>query len=136
MSISGAFFFFLLPRAGVVRVFKFSSARVRLSLLPRDGVLLSFRCYAARVRLSLLPRDGVLLSFRCYAARVRFSLLPRDRVVLLFSYCAARVRLFSPTPCHSERSRGISWKRCLVTALHNNIDLLSPRGGESVEREE
>lgn len=56
-----------------MRVFKFSSARVRFSLLPRDGVLLSFGCYAARVRLSLLPRD---------------------RVVLLFSYCAARVRFF------------------------------------------
>ena len=94
-----------------MRVFKFSSARVRFSLLPRDGVVLLFSYCAARVRLSLLPRDGVLLSFRCYAARVRLSLLPRDGVVRVFKFSSARVRLFSPTPCHSERSRGISWKR-------------------------
>ena len=87
------------------------AARVRFSLLPRDVVLLSFRCYAARVRFSLLPRNVFVLLFKFSSARVRLSLLPRDRVVLLFSYCAARVRLFSPTPCHSERSRGISWKR-------------------------
>ena len=73
--------------------------------------VLLFKFSSARVRFSLLPRDGVVRVFKFSSARVRFSLLPRDRVVLLFSYCAARVRLFSPTPCHSERSRGISWKR-------------------------
>ena len=66
--------------------------------------------------------------FKFSSARVRFSLLPRDRVVLLFSYCAARVRLFSPTPCHSERSRGISWKR--TRRLGNRY---SERGKKSVE---
>ena len=70
-----------------------------------------FKFSSARVRFSLLPRDGVVRVFKFSSARVRVSLLPRDRVVLLFSYCAARVRLFSPTPCHSERSRGISWER-------------------------
>ncbi len=87
------------------------AARVRLSLIPRGGVVLLFKYCSARVRFSLLPRDGVVRVFKFSSARVRLSLLPRDRVVLLFSYCAARVRLFSPTPCHSERSRGISWKR-------------------------
>ena len=76
----------------------------------------------------LLPRDRVLLSFRCYAARVRFSLLPRGGVVRVFKFSSARVSLFSPTPCHSERSRGISWKR--TRRLGNRY---SERGKKSVE---
>ena len=104
------------------------AARVRLSLIPRGGVVLLFKYSSARVRFSLLPRDGVVRVFKFSSARVRLSLLPRDRVVLLFSYCAARVRLFSPTPCHSERSRGISWKR-----TRRLVNRYSERGKKSVE---
>ena len=75
-------------------------------------VVLLFNYYTARVRFFLISRDGVLLLFKYCSARVRFFLIPRDVVVLLFNYYTARVRLcVLPSPCHSERSRGISWKR-------------------------
>lgn len=53
--------FFLIPRDGVLLLFKYSSARVRFFLIPRDVVVLLFNYYTARVRLCVFPYT---LSFR------------------------------------------------------------------------
>ncbi len=53
--------FFLIPRDGVLLLFKYCSARVRFFLIPRDVVVLLFNYYTARVRLCVFPYT---LSFR------------------------------------------------------------------------
>ena len=81
---------------------------VLFSSFPRQGALL-FRFTAARVRLFLFP--------------VCFSHSPRRGVFFYLSSLSRGLgNTFIPI-CHSERSRGISWKRILSS---------SPRRGVSV----
>ena len=95
--------FFLLPRGTVLLLFKFCSARGKIAFF--------FTNHLAVIPSEVEESRGNG-SFFFPAARYCYCLVFYPRVV--------RLRFFyKPPRCHSERSRGISWKRTRRLEYHN-----------------
>ena len=137
---------FLIPRGKVLLLFKRCAARV--SFFHSHPVIPSVAEESRGNEFFLIPRGKVLLLFRFCSARVKWcrysSTLPRDVSTALRLLNMTKEQngvipniLFPVIPrilfyCHSERSRGISWKRIRKTILPA---LLSPMWRREVARQ-